>query len=307
MEKEKTFVLIDGNAIAHRAYHAMPRFEHKGKLVNAVYGFVSILFKIISQITPKYLAVAFDVKGPTFRDKLFADYKAKRIRPEREFYDQIPIIHEFLDSMEIPYLVQQGFEADDIIGSISTHVAKETENLQVVIVTGDQDTLQLVNSRIKVLMPAMGVVKETLYDHSAVIGKLGLSPEQVIDYKALCGDSSDNIPGVKGIGSKTAVKILQYYGSLENFYKNLKKDPESVKLSPKTRQILLAGRKDALFSKKLATIRTDLKLDFKLKDANLHDFNRSEVENFLLKFNFKSLAKRLPESHRHNKQQEKLF
>lgn len=305
--KQDIFVLIDGNAIAHRAYHAMPRFMHRGKLVNAVFGFISILFKTISNIEPQYFAVAFDVAGGTFRDELFAEYKAKRKKPEQEFYDQIPLIHEFLQEMEIPMLSEKGFEADDIIGSLAKKLTRETENLKVIIVTGDQDTLQLVNHRVNVLMPAMGVVRETLYDESAVIGKLGIKPEQVIDYKALRGDASDNIPGVRGIGEKTAVVLLQKYGSVERFYKLLKDNPDAVKLSPKAKQILASGEKEAEFSKQLATIKIDMDLNFKLKDAELHDFDERRVTDFLEGYNFKSLVKRLPKSHRVSDQQEKLF
>lgn len=306
-KKEDIFVLIDGNAIAHRAYHAMPRFMHRGMLVNAVFGFISILFKTISNIGPKYFAVAFDVAGGTFRDELFAEYKAKRKKPEQEFYDQIPLIHEFLNEMEIPMLSEKGFEADDIIGSLAKKLTRETENLKVIIVTGDQDTLQLVNHRVNVLMPAMGVVKETLYDESAVIGKLGIKPAQVIDYKALRGDTSDNIPGVRGIGEKTAVMLLQKYGSIDNFYNLLKAGPESIELSPKAKQILTDGEEEAEFSKKLATIKIDMELDFKLKEAELHDFDEHRVVNFLEGYNFKSLVQRLPKSHRVSNQQEKLF
>lgn len=306
-KKEEIFVLIDGNAIAHRAYHAMPRFMYRAKLVNALFGFISILFKTISNIEPKYFAVAFDVAGGTFRDELFAEYKAKRKKPEQEFYDQIPLIHEFLTEMEIPMLSEKGFEADDIIGSLAKKLTRETESLKVIIVTGDQDTLQLVNHRVNVLMPAMGVVKETLYDESAVIGKLGLKPSQVIDYKALRGDASDNIPGVRGIGEKTAVTLLQKYDSVDNFYKLLKKNPDSVELSPKMKEILAGGEEEAEFSKLLATIKIDMDLDFKLKDAELHDFHEHKVVNFLESYNFKSLVKRLPKSHRVDNQQEKLF
>lgn len=306
-KKEDIFVLIDGNAIAHRAYHAMPRFMHRGQLVNALYGFISILFKTISNLEPKYLAVAFDVAGGTFRDELFAEYKAKRKKPEQEFYDQMPLIQEFLSEMEIPILMAKGFEADDVIGSLAKKLTRETENLKVIIVTGDQDTLQLVNHRVNVLMPAMGMIKETLYDESAVIGKLGLKPEQVIDYKALRGDLSDNIPGVKGVGEKTAVTLLQNYQSIENFYKLLKTDAASVDLPPKMKEILANAREDAEFSKKLATIKIDLDLDFKLKDAELHNFDENRAVDFLESYNFKSLTKRLPKSHRVSDQQEKLF
>lgn len=293
----------------HRAYHAMPRFETNGKLVNAVYGFISILFSTIEKFQPEYLAVAFDVKGPTFRDKLFKQYKAKRVKPPEEFYQQIPAIWDFVYKMDIPLLTQKGYEADDIIGTIARRIDKETNNLEIIILTGDQDTLQLVNGSIKVAMPKMGVIKESLYDKSTVLGKFGLSPEQIIDYKALSGDSSDNIPGVKGIGEKTATALLREYRSIENIYKEIEQNEEYFlqKFSPSIAKKLKDGKKMAQLSKALATIKTDLELDFQLSKAKIHDFNEEEVKKYLQQYNFKSLLKRLPKSARANGQQEKLF
>jgi len=307
--KKGTFILIDGNAILHRAYHALPRFETNGQLVNALYGFISILFSFIERYQPQYLAVAFDVKGPTFRDELFDKYKAKRIKPPQEFYDQIPAVWEFLKTMEIPLLTREGYEADDIIGTIAKHVNGELLAGEVLIVTGDQDTLQLVDQRTKVAMPAMGKIKETVYDANAVQGKFGLSPRQIIDYKALCGDASDNIPGVPGIGEKTASALLREFSSLEEVYKVVTKNPTEIteKFSPGVLKKLTAGQKQAELSQKLATIVTDLELPFGLKDAVTRDFDHAKVKDFLEKYRFKSLVKRLPESHRTGGQQECLF
>lgn len=308
-KNKKKFVIIDGNAIMHRAYHAMPRFETNGKLVNAVYGFISILFSTIEKFQPEYLAVAFDVKGPTFRDKLFKQYKAKRVKPPEEFYQQIPAIWDFVYKMDIPLLTQKGYEADDIIGTIAHRIDKETNNLEVIILTGDQDTLQLVNGSIKVAMPKMGVIKESLYDKSTVLGKFGLYPEQIIDYKALSGDSSDNIPGVKGIGEKTATALLREYKSIENIYKEIEQNEECFlqKFSLSITKKLKDGKEMAQLSKALATIKTDLDLDFQLSKAKIHDFDEKEVKKYLQQYNFKSLLKRLPKSARANGQQEKLF
>jgi DNA polymerase-1 len=307
--KKSTFVLIDGNAILHRAYHAMPRFEADGKLVNAIYGFISILFSTIEKFQPEFLAVAFDVKGPTFRDKIFEEYKAKRVKPPREFYDQIPAVWEFLAEMEIPLLTKEGFEADDIIGTLARKINGDLGAGEVIVVTGDQDTLQLVDDRTKIAMPAMGAVKETLYDPSAVRGKFGLSPAQIIDYKALSGDPSDNIPGIRGIGGKTALALLKEYGSVEKIYKIVEKNPKEIeeKFSKNILQKLIDGKNEAFLSHDLATIRTDVPLDFKLKSAALHDFDTDKVIKFLEKFHFKSLIRRMPKSHRQNGQQEALF
>ena len=304
-----TFVLIDGNAILHRSYHAMPRFMVGDKLVNAVYGFIAILFSTIERFEPTYLAVAFDVKGPTFRDEIFEHYKAGRIKPEQEFYDQIPDVWEFVRIMDIPLLAKEGFEADDVIGTLAKRINGDLGEGEVIILTGDQDTLQLVDHRTKVAMPAMGKIKETVYDESAVIGKFGLKPNQIIDYKALSGDSSDNIPGVRGIGDKGAALLLQKYGSLENIYKTLEKDEakflESFK--PGMLEKLKSGKQDALMSQELATIKLDVSLDFKLNEAKLHDFDTKKVEQFLEKFLFRSLIKRMPKSNRAIGQQESLF
>lgn len=307
MSDKPKIILIDGNAILHRSYHAMPRFEVDGRLVNAIYGFISILFHNIEKFKPEYLVVAFDVKGRTFRDEIFDEYKAKRVHPPQEFYDQIPDVHEFVKTMEIPLLTKEGFEADDIIGTISRRINGDLGNGEIIIVTGDQDTLQLVDNRTKVAMPAMGKIKETLYDISAVIGKFGLAPDKIIDYKALSGDSSDNIPGVRGIGPKTAAELLHEFQTVENIYKYLDDKKTHEKIKPRTIELLQNNRKEAFMSKKLATIKTDVELDFKLSEAKLHDFDEQKVKNFLEKFRFRSLIQRMPESRRTNGQQESLF
>ncbi len=305
--KKNTFVLIDGNAILHRSYHAMPRFEVAGRLVNAIYGFVSILFSTIEKHKPEYLAVAFDIKGPTFRDDLFDEYKAKRVKPPQEFYDQIEDVHDFVRAMEIPLLTKEGYEADDIIGTLAKKVNGDLGEGEVIIVTGDQDTLQLVDSRTKVAMPAMGKIKETIYDSSAVMGKLSITPAQVVDYKALSGDSSDNIPGVKGIGPKTAIDLINRFTDIEGIYHALDDEAKSETIKLRTRQLLMEHKDMAFLSKKLATIKTDVEIDFLLKDARLHDFDRAVAEKFLQKYRFFSLIKRMPKSQRSLNQQESLF
>jgi DNA polymerase-1 len=300
-------ILIDGNAILHRSYHAIPRFEVDGKLVNAIYGFISILFNNIDKFAPKYLVVAFDVKGKTFRDEIFEEYKAKRVHPPQEFYDQIPAVWDFVRTMDIPLLTKEGYEADDIIGTISRRINGDLGEGEIIIVTGDQDTLQLVDDRTKVAMPAMGKIKETVYDASAVIGKFGLAPDKIIDYKALSGDPSDNIPGVQGIGPKTATALLQEFGSIEKIYQYLESDQENTKIKERIANLLSEQKDRAMMSKELATIRTDVKLDFKLSDAKLHDFDPIKVAKFLEKYRFRSLVKRMPESKRNIGQQESLF
>ena len=316
-ETQNKFVLIDGNAILHRAYHAIPRFEVNGRLVNAIYGFISILFSALEKHHPEYLAIAFDVKGPTFRDEIFKEYKAKRIKPPQEFYDQIQDVWDFVRVMEIPLLTKAGFEADDIIGTISKRINGDLKDGEVIIVTGDQDTLQLIDDRTKVAMPAMGRIQETLYDESAVLGKIGLKPSQIIDYKALSGDPSDNIPGVRGIGPKTAVELIKEFGSIEAVYEYLDKfkildssstlNDRNLKIKLRIIKLLLENKDVAFMSKELATIKTDIELDFNLSEALLHDFDEDKVTEFLDKFRFRSLVKRMPKSHRTSGQQGSLF
>ncbi|OQA52433.1 MAG: DNA polymerase I [candidate division WS2 bacterium ADurb.Bin280] len=301
-------VLIDGNAVLHRSYHATPRFEVEGRLVNAIYGFISTLFSTIEKFKPTHLAVAFDVKGPTFRDEIFKQYKAKRIKPPQEFYDQIPDVWEFVDKMSIPLLSKEGYEADDLIGTIVKKVNGDFKEGEIIIVTGDQDALQLVDQRTKVAMSAMGKIKEMVYDETAVLGKFGFPPETIIDYKALSGDSSDNIPGVAGIGEITAKALLKNYGSLKGIYEALEdKQSFEEKFKNSVYQKLLNGKQDAFMSYLLATIKTDVELDFPIARAKTHDFDRAKVIDFLQKYRFKSLIKRLPQSDRGITTQESLF
>lgn len=307
MEK-MLLVLIDGNAILHRSYHATPRFQVDGRLVNAIYGFISTLFSTIEKFEPTHLAVAFDVKGPTFRDEIFDQYKAKRVKPPQEFYDQIPHVWKFVEKMSIPLLSKQGYEADDLIGTIVKKINGDFKEGEIIIVTGDQDALQLVDKRTRVAMSAMGKIKETVYDQTAVLGKFGFEPSRIVDYKALSGDSSDNIPGVAGIGQVTAKALINHYGSLEKIYEALGDEEEFKKNFKKSVfDKLQNGRQDAFMSYKLATIKTDVELDFLISCAKTHDFDKDEVIEFLQEFKFKSLIKRLPESRRGAIKQESLF
>ena len=221
---EKKLFLLDAYALIYRAHFAFtknPRINSKGHNTSVPFGFTNTLLEVIQKQKPTHIAVAFDTAAPTFRDEIFKEYKAKRIKPPQEFYDQIPDVWEFLRVAEIPIMSKEGYEADDIIGTLAKKVNGDLGEGEVIIITGDQDTLQLVDDRTKVAMPAMGKIKETLYDISAVRGKLDLTPAQVIDYKALSGDPSDNIPGVRGIGEKTAIMLLKEFGSIEKIYEHL--------------------------------------------------------------------------------------
>ena len=304
VQKKVTFLLVDGNAIVHRAFHALPvsLTDAKGNPTNAVFGFARILFAAVAKFKPQNLAVAFDVAGRTFRDDLFEEYKATRVKAPQELYDQIPLVKEMCDALEIPNFGIEGFEADDVLGTLAKRIPQEHKSAEVVILTGDGDTLQLVNGRVKVAMPPRGIQPPTLYDRAAVEGKIGLPPEGIIDYKALCGDSSDNIPGVRGIGPKTAVSLLKEFGSVDGIYKNI----EKVK-SETLRNKLMDGEKMARLSHELATIKTDVELDFKLSDTKVNDYDRDRAVEFFEKLRMRSLIKNLPESKRANGDQTALF
>ena len=283
MEK---IVLIDGNAIIHRAYHAMPPFKTtKGELVNAVYGFASMLLNILGNEKPDYIAVSFDRPAKTFRHIQFADYKATRVKAPQELYDQIPLIKELVRSFEIPIYEIDGFEADDVLGTLACQAS--SESLKVYIATGDMDTLQLVNDRVFVIAPLKGFKETTKYDFQKVMSKYGLEPAQIVDMKGLMGDSSDNIPGVRGIGSKTAVSLLQKYKTLEGVYDHLDEITGAV------HDKLESGRESAFFSRDLAQIVLDVPLKLDLSECRTHNFDKSRVSAMFDDLEFRSLKNRL--------------
>ena len=216
----KKFVIIDGNAILHRAFHALPPLKNReGKLVNAAYGFASIFLKTLKDLKPDYIAVAFDLPGKTFRHIEFPEYKAQRAKPPQDLYDQIPLIKEMLDAFNVAIFEKEGYEADDIIGTLTRATQNYADRyaelrgtgVESIIVTGDLDALQLVNENTKVCALKQGISEIVMYDEKAVVDRYGLTALQMIDYKALRGDPSDNIPGVPGIGEKTATELLKSY------------------------------------------------------------------------------------------------
>ncbi|MCD6149591.1 DNA polymerase I [bacterium] len=289
MSGNKRLLLIDGNAIIHRAYHALPPLTtKKGELVNAVYGFASTLLKVIDKFQPDYIAASFDLAGPTFRHKKFKDYKATRVKAPDELYEQIPKVKEVTKAFNIPIYEKKGFEADDVIGTLTHNSQLKTHNINIVIVTGDLDTLQLVNDKTKVYTMRRGISDSVLYDEKKVKERYGLKPEQLKDFKGLRGDPSDNIPGVKGVGEKTASSLLREYGTLENVYKNLDKIKKAVK------EKLERDKMQAIMSKELGTIKTNVPIKLDLKSCATQDFNRQKIVNLFQELNFFSLIKRLP-------------
>lgn len=260
MKPQETILLLDGNALLHRAWHAIPPLTTKdGLVVNAAYGFAMIVEKMIEAQRPEYMAVAWDVEGGTFRDEIFAAYKAQREKKEQELYDQIPIIQNILDAFGIPSIETPGFEADDIIGTLSKKAVDK--GLRALIVTGDLDSLQLVDENVEVLFFQKGISETKLYDVAAVQERYGLTPDQLIDYKALRGDPSDNIPGVAGIGEKTATILLQQYHSIGGIYNHL--DEMEEKYAKKLR----GQEKTVETALKLVTIVRDMKFPFAFEDA----------------------------------------
>src|SRR3989344_9434683 len=305
-KKEKTLVLIDGHALVHRAYHALPPLNTgSGELVNAVFGFSSILLKMLKDLAPDYIAATFDLPGPTFRHKEFEEYKATRVKAPDELYAQITRVKEVLAAFNIPIFAKEGYEADDILGTIlrqlktnpSAALGVKNEKLKTIIVTGDLDTLQLVDKNTSVYTLKKGVKDTIMYDEAAVRERFGgLSPGQMNDYKGLKGDPSDNIPGVPGIGEKTAVELLKEFSSLENLYKRLEsKLPKLKTKNEKLKTKLLEFKDQAFFSKYLATIKTDAPIKFKLPEALTRDFDKEKVIKIFKDLGFYSLVNRLPE------------
>ncbi len=289
-DKKGKLIIIDGNALIHRSFHALPptMATKSGEMINAVYGFTTVLLKAIREFRPDYIALTLDKAEPTFRHKEYKEYKATRKKAPDSLYDQFSRIRQVVEAFNIPIYEKAGFEADDLIGTIA---AKVDGKIEKIIVTGDLDTLQLVNDRIKVYTMKRGLTDSMIYDKKAVKQRFGLTPGQMIDYKALRGDPSDNIPGVRGIGEKTAVELLQQFKTLDSIYKNV----NSKKIKDRVRDLLKEYKKDALMSKKLVTIQCNVKISFKLKEASFTNFNREEVVKLFSELEFKSLLPRIRE------------
>lgn len=282
-------VLIDGNALLHRAYHATPPLTtSKGELVNAVYGFTSMLLKALEDLMPDYLAVTWDMKAPTFRHAQFEGYKANRAPTDDSLLLQYDRVHEIVQAFNIPEFKLPGFEADDLVGALVKQAVSKEKALEVIIVTGDRDIMQLIDKRVKVLMPKKTITDVGLYGEEEFAARFGFSPKQMIDYKGLAGDQSDNIPGVAGIGDVTATKLIQRYGSVEKIYKALKELPD------RTRHLLEKNRDNAFLSKKLATIETDIPIKLDLAECRVHEFNREKVRRLFEELEFRSLIPRIP-------------
>ena len=282
----QTLLLIDGNAIMHRAYHALPPFKSSdGTPTNVIYGYISMVYKVVNDFKPEYLASVFDTPKPTFRNKLYKEYQIQRPKIEDDFIVQIPLVKEALDQAGIYRLEKDGYEADDLIGTISK--VFDGNKYRVIIVTGDKDIFQLINDNIYVASPQLGLANIKIFDKQEVEQKLDVSPDHIIDYKALSGDPSDNYPGANGIGPKTAIKLINQFGTIDNIYKNI----DNIE-SEKVRTILKKEKENVYVSKKLATILTDVEINLNIEKLKFHGFNK-KLKDFLEGYQMSSLVKRI--------------
>lgn len=284
----KRIAIIDGNSLINRAYYAMrnPMITRDGIYTHAIFGFINMLDKIRKDYEPAYMAVAFDMSAPTFRHKEFVDYKAGRKKMPPELAMQIPILKDILDAMSIKRIELEGFEADDIIGTIAR--AAEADGLEPYIVTGDRDQLQLATDVTKIIYTKRGVSDFDLFDHDAFVEAYGFTPLQFIDYKGLAGDSSDNIPGVPGVGAKTATKLIQEYGSVENIIENVDNiKPEGLKnkISDNTMQ--------AMMSKRLATINVNVPIETDMEHFKIGDIDYDDLIDIYTRLEFNKFLSRL--------------
>ncbi|MCZ7571487.1 MAG: DNA polymerase I [Ardenticatenaceae bacterium] len=287
MAERKTLVLIDGHALAYRAFFALPpdMATSKGELTNATYGFAVMLLNVLEQIKPDYIAAAFDV-GKTFRHDRYPEYKGHRAKSPSELDLQMERIYELVRAFNIPVFTAEGYEADDVLGTLA-HQAEQA-GVAVVIVTGDTDAFQLVGDHIRVMTSGRRFGETIIYDESKIEERYGLEPERLVDYKGLIGDTSDNIPGIRGVGDKTATTLLQQYGSIENIYNHLDE------IKGRFHKALAGHRDEALLSKELATIRTDAPVTLDLVACRTRNFDRETVMDLFRTLEFRSLVDRVP-------------
>ena len=294
--EKKRLIIIDSNAIVHRAFHALPPLTTKtGEAVGAIYGFLLFFLKAIKEFNPDFIAAAFDFPAPTFRHQKYKLYKATRERAPDELYLQIPKVKEALEKIGVAVFEQKGFEADDIIGTIAKKVSKQENEVETLVLTGDLDTLQLVDDKIRVYALKRGIKDAVLYDEKKVEEKYeGLEPEQLVDFKALRGDPSDNIPGVFGVGEKTAISLIKEFGSLDNLYRELDQNGEKAgKIKTSLKEKLLKDKETAYASKMLAEIDKAVPLDFDLTKCRWQGYDLKKVTEVLEKYNFRSLIARI--------------
>jgi len=303
--KSARFVIIDGHGIIYRAYHAFPPLTTgDGTLVNAVYGFSRILLTAIHELEPEYLAVAFDHKLPTLRAKKYEAYKAHRPEMPDDLKPQIDYVKKVVDALNVPRFELEGYEADDLLGTISAQIEAEHERVKTIIVTGDKDLLQLVTDQTHVWIPGRssngraGRASESVdYDPAEVQKKLGITPDQLVDLKALMGDASDNIPGIKGIGQKSALALIQAFGSLEGVYvavRGLAATEKHPLLKGALLTKLQTGEESARLSQELALIDRSAPISFALEPCRVSSYDKEAVSRLFEELEFRSLIRLLP-------------
>ena len=288
-ENKEKFLVIDGNSIMNRAFYGIKLLSTKdGLYTNAIYGFLNIYYMILDKLTPDYVAVAFDLKSPTFRHEMFVDYKAHRKMMPDELKVQMPVIKDILRAMNIPIFEIEGFEADDVLGTIATR--NEEKNIFTYILTGDKDSLQLISESTNIVMPQtrMGKTEYTIYTPEVLMEKQGIVPKQVIDIKALMGDASDNIPGVPGIGEKTAYSLIGKYSSLKNIYESL----ANIECTPSVKRKLTENKDIAFLSYTLATIDVNVPIELDYEALKLTEADVPKLTSIFERLSFKKLLER---------------
>ena len=303
------FVLIDGNSIMNRAFYGIMGSKmlttKDGKYTNAVYGFLAILFKLIEDTKPKYMAVAFDLKAPTARHKLYEGYKANRKGMPDELAEQMPIIKEILRAMNIDIVEKEGYEADDVLGTLSRY--GENQGLDVTILSGDRDTFQLATDKVKIRIPRTkgGKTETDVFDRNKIIETYGIEPKQLIEVKGLQGDSSDNIPGVPGVGEKTALSLIQKYGTIENLYDKIEKDEDDLK--GKQREKIKDNKELAELSKTLGTINLEVPIEDTLEQFKVEEWDKEKVLKIFKELNFNRYIERFGLTGEKNSEEEEKY
>lgn len=286
-------LILDGNSVLHRAYYALPDWRNRsGEATAGVYGFLSMMFKAIEELKPTHLVVVFDEPEPTFRHSMYVGYQTNREKDRQiseDIWGQVDKLKEALGKMGVTVRSLPGFEADDVVGTVARKYKEQKDQKanknQIVIITGDRDLMQLVDERVNLYMPQKGLSDGAIVDETKVVERLGIKPSQVVDYKGLVGDSSDNYPGVAGIGPKTAVTLLEQYETLDNIYSNLDKIKEAIAMK------LVSGHTAAMLSRQLAKIKTDCPVPVDL-DKSLVPTEEKILE-VLRDLGYKSLYKRI--------------
>ena len=309
LKSTKRLVLLDAHAIIHRAYHALPDFaSSKGEPTGALYGLTAMILKIINELKPDWIIAAYDLPKPTFRHDVYKEYKAGRAKADEELVAQLKRSRDLLAALSIPIYDKEGFEADDILGTIVEKVKSQKEKVKsgdgeidIIIASGDMDTLQLVDDKkVQVYTLKKGIQDTILYDEEAVIKRFGFPPKLLPDYKGLRGDPSDNIIGINGIGEKTASLLIQKFGTIENLYKTLEASNEpflEAGIKERIIKLLKENKEEAEFSKILASIRRDAPIDFKLPEKSWAEMiDLKAAEKIFSDFEFRTMNARLREA-----------